>query len=105
MVEDEAIRQKLAALEGVVMAQKYMAYHQLSMSADGRDTPRANMINKLLATDIGHEVAKIAQTLIGEEALSMPTSARSGPYADAKWVNQILGSLGANLVTRPEATT
>jgi alkylation response protein AidB-like acyl-CoA dehydrogenase len=97
MIADESIRQRLAALEGVVMAQKYMAYHQLSMAAESRETSRANMINKLLATDIGHEVARIAQTLIGEEALSMPTGARTGPYADAKWVNQVLGSLGVSI--------
>lgn len=96
-IKEGALRQRLVALEGQVMAQKYLAYHQLSMALEGRQTPRANMISKLLGTEIGHEVARIAQTVLQETALSMPIRDRGGPYADAKWVNQILGSLGNSI--------
>ena len=57
---------------------------------------------KLLLTEIGHDMALLAQELIGEEGLIEPSeagtrsgaSSRRGPN---KWLDQIMGSLGNSI--------
>ena len=98
-IENSEIRQKLAALEGWVMAQKYTAYRQLSLVAAGQEpVGRLKLMDKLVSTEIGHESARIAQELIDEKALLMPEDPVPGVRrGDEKWIDQILGSLGVSI--------
>ncbi|MDB5430168.1 MAG: acyl-CoA dehydrogenase [Caulobacter sp.] len=94
-IEDREIRQDLAAFEGWVLAQKYTAYRQFSLAADGKEAGIVGLLNKLYTTDIGHEAARIAQELIADEALLMPAIPGPGVRrGDEKWLDQVMGSLG-----------
>lgn len=97
-LQDSTIRQRLATLKGSVDAHLYASYRQLSMSAHGQDPGVVTLMNKLVSTQIGHEVARIARDLIGPAFMLAPPvedgkgGARSA--GDEKWINQFMGSLG-----------
>lgn len=97
LIERQDVQQALARIEGFILSQKYSSYYQLSMAAAGRETPLLRMTAKLVATDIGHDVARLAQMLIGDDGLLMPNQDRRGPHRNAKWVNQFMGSLGNSI--------
>ena len=96
-LQDPVIRQRLAALKGSVDAHLYSSYRQLSMAAHGQNPGVVTLMSKLVSTQIGHEVAKIARDLIGDAFLLAPP-AEGGKSArdagDEKWINQFMGSLG-----------
>lgn len=96
-LKDPAMRQRLATLKGSVDAHLYSSYRQLSMSAHGQDPGVVKLMNKLVSTQIGHEVAKVARDLIGSDLLLAPPvegSAGGKGTGDEKWINQFMGSLG-----------
>jgi alkylation response protein AidB-like acyl-CoA dehydrogenase len=95
-IECEDIAQALAKLEGYVLAQKYSSYRQMSMNLAGKDAGIIEAMGKLNGTEIGHRTAKIAQELLGHQGLVMPPEkgASGDVRRNAKWVNQIMGSLG-----------
>jgi len=97
-IEDREIRQDLAALEGWALAHKYSSYRLFSLATDAKEPGLMGLLSKLLVTDIGHEAARIAQELIGEDALLQPASARSGvKRGNERWIDQIMGSLGVSI--------
>lgn len=94
-IQDREIRQRLAAIEGWVLAQKYSAYRQFSLAAAGRDAGLIGLTNKLLTTQIGHDIAALAQELIGLDALRGIAPPHWGKRRGReKWLSQIVGSLG-----------
>jgi alkylation response protein AidB-like acyl-CoA dehydrogenase len=88
------VRQALARIEGFVLAQKYASYHQLSLATVGREDEQLRLVGKLVGTQIGHDIARLAQMLIGDAGLLMPPASRDDPHPEARWVNQLMGSLG-----------
>lgn len=94
-IHDREIRQRLAVIEGWVMAQKYSGYRQFSLATAEREAPLIGQMDKLLTTEIGHLVAALAQELIGEDALRAIVAPHPGERRGAeKWLGQIIGSLG-----------
>jgi alkylation response protein AidB-like acyl-CoA dehydrogenase len=101
-IERAEIRQALATLEGYVLSQKYSAYRALSMNVASKDPGLIGLLNKLVGTEIGHMVSKIAYDLMGEEGLVMPAPPRraggqGGERGHSKWVYQTMGSLGVSI--------
>lgn len=96
-IEDREIRQDLAALEGWALAHKYSAYRQFSLAADNREPGLIALLMKLMVTDIGHEAARIAQELIGDEGLLQPPPPGTKGRGREKWLEQIMGSLGVSI--------
>jgi alkylation response protein AidB-like acyl-CoA dehydrogenase len=95
LADDPIVRDRLAALEGYVLAHQYSSLRQLSMAARDQDPGIVTLMNKLIRTNIGHEAALIAADLIGEDLLLAPPSSAAWHTAgDEKWVNHFLGSLG-----------
>jgi alkylation response protein AidB-like acyl-CoA dehydrogenase len=93
-IEDAAIRERLAVLDGYVQAHLYSGYRQLSMQLQAQDAGPVTLMNKLVATQIGHEVAKLARELIGDALLLAPGDG-GGPAAGLqRWNYQFMGSLG-----------
>jgi alkylation response protein AidB-like acyl-CoA dehydrogenase len=86
------VRQELARIEAYVLAQRYSSYRQMSMELADEDPGLITLLNKLNGTLIGHRIANLAQDLIGEAGLLMPSFGRGA--GDEKWTNQIMGSLG-----------
>ena len=95
-LEDPEIRQRLAALEGHVRAHQYSGFRQLTRDARCQDPGILALMNKLVSTNIGHEVARIALDLLGDEGLLAPGE-REGvvPRGGAGWLAYAMGSLGS----------
>ena len=99
---DPLVRDRLAEIEGRVMAHRYSSFRLFSCSAAGDDPGPVQLMMKLLLTEIGHDMALLAQDLIGEQGLIEPNeagtrsgaSSRRGPN---KWLDQIMGSLGNSI--------
>jgi alkylation response protein AidB-like acyl-CoA dehydrogenase len=85
---------RLAALDGFVQSHLYSSYRQLSLAAHTQDAGTVGLMNKLISTNIGHEVAKIARELIGDDFLLAPPAEGGKGAGNEKWINQFMGSLG-----------
>jgi alkylation response protein AidB-like acyl-CoA dehydrogenase len=97
-IEDPAIRQRLAALEGYVLSHKYSGYRQLTANLRGDNVGILALMNKLHSTNIGQEVSKLAFDLLEADALIDPASTTRlmglAPRNSAGWVGQFMSSLG-----------
>ncbi|HKX90356.1 MAG TPA: acyl-CoA dehydrogenase family protein, partial [Sphingopyxis sp.] len=100
-IDDPIIRDKLAQIEGFVLSHRYSSYRIFSCAAAGEDPGPVPLMMKLLLTEIGHEMALLAQELIGENAFVEPAGAggrgNRGPRGPEKWMDQIMGSLGNSI--------
>jgi alkylation response protein AidB-like acyl-CoA dehydrogenase len=98
--QDPLIRDRLARLEGYAQAHAFSGFYQLTRDSRNESSGLLSQMNKLIATDIGHEVSAIATEVIGTDSLLMPGAAAIsfGDRGDVKagnekWMNQILSSL------------
>jgi alkylation response protein AidB-like acyl-CoA dehydrogenase len=95
-IQNAAIRQRLVQLEGYVRAHQYSGYRQLTKASKGEDPGRVQLMNKLTSTNIGHEVAKLALEILGDDGLYEPGERMlGGPRDNAGWVGQFMWSLGS----------
>ncbi|MCK9541258.1 MAG: acyl-CoA dehydrogenase family protein [Novosphingobium sp.] len=101
-IDEPMIRDRLTAIEGFVLSHRYTSFRLFSCQAAGEEAGPVQLMMKLLLTEIGHEMALLAQELIGEEGLVEPAQAgargaitvKRGPN---KWLDQIMGSLGNSI--------
>jgi alkylation response protein AidB-like acyl-CoA dehydrogenase len=97
-IEDRAVRQRLAAIEGYVQSHRYSGFRQLTANLRGEDVGILALMNKLHSTNIGQEIAKLAFDLIESDALTDPASSGRvlgmAPKTGAGWVGQFMASLG-----------
>ena len=94
-VEDRQVREALAAIHGYVETQRCSSYIQLTRELTGRDSGTLGMFNKIGDTNIGQEVSKLAQRLLGPESALAPRGQPPGRTSgNEKWMNQFMGSLG-----------
>lgn len=95
-IEDENIRQRLAELEGFVMAHQCSGYRQLTHGAKGEDAGLITVIAKLYASEIGHRIADIVIDLLGEDAILAAdgTGLFGKPRTHHGWVAHYMASLG-----------
>ena len=96
-LSDPLVRDRLAEIEGSVMAHRYSSYRIFSHQAAGEDAGSIQLMMKLLLTEIGHNIALLAQELIGEAGLEQPSEAGGGQRGPNKWLDQIMGSLGNSI--------
>ncbi len=96
-IKDPLVRDRLAQIEGFVMAHRYSSFRLFSCSAAGEDAGPVQLMMKLALTEIGHEMALLAQELIGERGLVEPAAAGTGKRGPEKWLDQIMGSLGNSI--------
>ncbi|QNO27028.1 acyl-CoA dehydrogenase family protein [Sphingopyxis sp. OPL5] len=100
-IDDLIVRDKLAQIEGSVLSHRYTSYRLFSCAAAGEDPGPVALMMKLLLTEIGHEMALLAQDLIGEHGFLEPVGAggrgNRGPRGPEKWLDQIMGSLGNSI--------
>ena len=98
---DPLVRDRLAEIEGRVLSHRYSSFRLFSCAAAGDDPGPVQLMMKLLLTEIGHDIALLAQDLIGEAALSEPEGAggrgHRGQRGPNKWLDQIMGSLGNSI--------
>jgi hypothetical protein len=89
------VRESLAAIHGYVETQRCSSYIQLTRELEGRDPGTLPLFNKISDTNIGQEVSKLAQRLLGAESVLAPRGQPAGRSSgNEKWMNQFMGSLG-----------
>ena len=94
-LEDELVRDRLATIHGMVQAQLYSGYLQLTRSLDRREPGPVALMNKLATTTIAERVAELALDLVGVDALLAPTGGVPGVRpGNERWMFQYLGSIG-----------
>ena len=96
-IGDPLVRDRLKQIEGAVMAHRYTSFRLFSCQAAGEEPGKVQLMMKLLLTEIGHEMALLAQELIGEEGLVEPDEGGKGKRGPNKWLDQIMGSLGNSI--------
>ncbi len=94
-LEDPIIRERVAALEAWVWAQRYSGYFQTTCGLNGGDPGLLPLMNKLLSTEIGHEITRVAIDLIGDASLLEPFGESGASRGNERWMNQFMGSLGS----------
>jgi alkylation response protein AidB-like acyl-CoA dehydrogenase len=96
-LDEPEIRQRLAELEGYILAHEYSGYRQLTCAARGENPGPVSLMNKLVSTNIHNKLAGLAIDLVGDAALLSP-GAGEGMYRGlreaAGWVNHYMYSLG-----------
>jgi len=93
-IENPEIRQRLARLEGYVLSNQYSSWRQLTRNAQGAEPGLIGLMNKLVATNLGHDMARLAADLVGDDALRMPAVKGDSTRGNEKWIEQYFGSLG-----------
>ncbi|WP_374526958.1 acyl-CoA dehydrogenase family protein [Novosphingobium sp.] len=100
-IGDPVVRDRLAEIEGRVLSHRYTSFRLFSCAAAGDDPGPVALMMKLLLTEIGHDIALLAQDLIGEAGMVEPEGAGGrgarGPRGPNKWLDQIMGSLGNSI--------
>ncbi len=99
-IEDPVVRQRLVEIEGYVAAHQYSSYLKLTRAAKGLDVGRLGMMNKLIGTNIGHDVSKLSLDIIGDGGLLEAAAGerRNAPHSHAGWVARYMGSLGVAIM-------
>jgi alkylation response protein AidB-like acyl-CoA dehydrogenase len=97
-IEDPEIRQRLATLEGTVRSHEYSGLRQLTRNSKGEDPGIIQNMNKIVSTNIGSEVAKLAMDILGDDGLLDAVGGERGmgqiPKASRNWITQYMYSLG-----------
>ena len=95
-IEHPTVRQRLAKIEGYIRAHQYAGYYQLTKDAKGEGAGLVPMMNKIISTNVGHEVAKLAMDLVDDEGLLAPSGRRAGvtPSGAHAWMAHYMWSLG-----------
>ena len=95
-IEDQSIRQRLATLEGYVMAHQHSGYRTLTKDAKGESPGIITMMNKIISTNIGHDTARLAMDLLGDNGLlGAGSRSMTGMMGGAQgWIAQYMYSLG-----------
>lgn len=101
-IGEPMIRDRLTTIESFVLSHRYTSYRLFSCQAAGEDAGPVQLMMKLLLTETGHEMALLAQELIGEEGLVEPAQAGARGTITVrrginKWLDQIMGSLGNSI--------
>ncbi len=100
-MEKPEFRQRIAALEGYVLAHQYSGYRQLTRDAHGQSNGIVAMMNKLIGNNIGDEQARIALDLLCDDALLMAGERAApgglGPRNNRGWVTSYMSSLGGSI--------
>ncbi len=90
--EDPVMRQKLADLLIRVEAMKYHSYRQLTDAISGRSPGIGAMVNKLVGTELNHDICTVALELLGSYA---PLNRGTPHVVDhGNWAYEFMFTLG-----------
>lgn len=96
-IEHPLIADRIVRVEARLAGHIYSGYYQLTRAAAGESPGLFGLMNKLSATEIGKEIALIAQDILDAGALVMPAEAGAASRNPEQWLNQIFGSLGLSI--------
>jgi alkylation response protein AidB-like acyl-CoA dehydrogenase len=95
-IEDPLIRDALGKIGGWVLAHRSTSHRLFSLALVGEDAGIAGMMMKLLLTETGKDMARLAQDLLAEDGFIEPAQGK-GDRGPSKWLDQIMGSLGNSI--------
>jgi len=93
-IEQPLIRDRLTVLQGYLEAHIYSSYRQQSMAYHSQNPGPVTTMNKLVNTNLGHDIARLARDLMDDSLLLAPPQEQGYQAGPEKWNNQFLGSLG-----------
>jgi alkylation response protein AidB-like acyl-CoA dehydrogenase len=96
-IEDPEVRQRLVGIEGYVRSHEYSGFRQFTKNAKDENPGIIQLMNKLIGTNIGCEVAKLALDLLGDDGLLDPIAGETEVYTPSTgraWISQYMYSLG-----------
>jgi alkylation response protein AidB-like acyl-CoA dehydrogenase len=97
-IEDPGIRRDLIEIEGYVRSHQYSGFLQMTKGLKGENAGVIQLMNKLISTNIGHKVTKLAMEILGDDGLLAPHDRGLGLTAQgtstAGWISQSMASLG-----------
>jgi alkylation response protein AidB-like acyl-CoA dehydrogenase len=100
-LESPVVRQRIAALEGYVLAHQYSGYRQLTRDAAGKSNGVITLMNKLVGNNIADEQAHIVLDLLGDDGLLMAGGrvlpGDPGARSTRSWVTSTMSSLGGSI--------
>lgn len=93
-IDERDIRRRLVRLEGHIRALQFTGYRMLTKQGKGEKQLSVSKMIKLYSTQIAHEVAAIAQDIIGDNSMLMPRQdVDRALIGNEKWVFQYIGSI------------
>ncbi|MBX3509723.1 MAG: acyl-CoA dehydrogenase family protein [Hyphomonadaceae bacterium] len=95
-IRDPLVRDRLIQIEARLQAHFYSGYYQLTKSASGESAGVLSLTNKLSATEVGKDIAELAQEILDRHGLNMPTGGGAERHPE-QWLNQIFGSLALSI--------
>jgi alkylation response protein AidB-like acyl-CoA dehydrogenase len=97
-IEDPGIRRELIQIEGYIRSHQYSGFLQMTKDLKGENVGVLQLMNKLISTNIGHKVTRLAMELLGDDGLLAPHDRGLGLTAQgtstAGWISQSMASLG-----------
>ena len=97
-IEDPGIRRELIEIEGYIRSHQYSGFLQMTKGLKGENAGVIQLMNKLVSTNIGHKVTKLAMEILGDDGLLAPHDRGLGLTAQgtstAGWISQSMASLG-----------
>src|SRR5215471_5771412 len=90
--QDPVMRQKLADLLARVEAMKYHSYHQLTTELRGRSHGVSAMVNKLVGTELNHDICALALEIMGSYAPLNKGAAHA--IDNGTWAHEFMFTLG-----------
>lgn len=97
-IEDPAVRRELVEIEGYIRSHQYSGFLQMTKGLKGQNAGVIQLMNKLISTNIGHKVTRLAIELLGNDGLLAPHDRGLGlttqGTSTAGWINQSMASLG-----------
>ncbi|MBV9509629.1 MAG: acyl-CoA dehydrogenase family protein [Caulobacteraceae bacterium] len=93
-IEDPIIRDRLAALQGRVLATTYSTYRHLSMAAADQDAGVFPLMMKLNGSELAQEMYRVGRDIIGDDfLLAEPGQGGVGRREARAWARQTMTSL------------
>jgi alkylation response protein AidB-like acyl-CoA dehydrogenase len=97
-IEDPGVRRELIEIEGYIRSHQYSGFLQMTKALKDENAGVIQLMNKLVSTNIGHKVTKLAVELLGDDGLLAPHDRGLGLTAQgtttAGWISQSMASLG-----------
>src|SRR3546814_15468696 len=83
-IDDPIVRDRLTQIEGFVLSHRYSSYRIFSCAAAGEDAGAVPLMMKLLLTESGNDMARLAQDLSRVQGFVEPAGAGSRGHPGAR---------------------
>lgn len=97
-IEDPGVRRELIEIEGYIRSHQYSGFLQMTKGLKGENAGVIQLMNKLVSTNIGHKVSRLAMELLADDGILAPDDRGLGltfqGTTTAGWISQSMASLG-----------